>query len=543
MAKTEKPAFDPNKKFEAVSEKPAFDPNAKSEPLVIDQKPSLITPAFASRASLVTPNINPEYLAAFKEGGKQGLTLNYANTDQAIMDKAPRAALAGQVLGSIPPAIAISTGLGALGAAASGPLISAVSKFAPKASAAITALGETAAGTGLKGWLARMAGTGATSAAQGGIQGGLTNPNEGGSRIENAKEGALIGAVAGPVMQTVAEAPGAIKAGLSNLAQTEAFKALNPSKTKDVIKLVQEGKAPKIGQTLRDTGVVRGIPTTNSGIANRVNTALEESGETFGKFIDDIAAHADDLNKSRGSSQNLPMVAQPKIGISRKAIADHLEQELIDAHQGIPTLEDQAAKMQKLITRFREGGDEFVSIKDAQRLKTAIGKKINWKRLPNEDIPDDEVFNRAIYYSFNKGVEDAADVASQSLGGDFARKFKDIKQQYANLKQAATIANRSSVGEYTNRFISPSDYGVGLFSTFASAGNPVVAVGASLLNKGARTFGNQIVSNAANLGSKAIPENLTRTLNQATLLTAPSIIGTGSQLNAIQRRAPDAGNR
>lgn len=430
---------------------------------------------------------------AFKQGILNGATMNYSTPDKDLIAKESGAFKTGKFIGSIAPTMGMGAGVTAAGRA-----IPAVS----------TAIESAYHAPGIAGLLSRMGIAGVQSGAQAAATGAISKPEEGETRLENATTQGLAATVAGPILQAASEVPGAIKGAVKTFADKEAFKALNPFKTKMVQKLVQSGQAPEIGATALETGVVSGIPTTKSGIARRANEAVEQVGEKLGQKIDQIANHVDEMSGIKtGKEVTNPLVSQPKIGVSREAIADHLENELVKDHMGVPTLEDNYSKIQKLIDRFREGGDSVLSIKQAQKAKEAIGKSINWNRLPHEDIPTEEAFNRAMYHSFSSGIEDAADVASQTMGPGSADEYRILKQQYSNLKNAATIANKASVGEYTNRFISPSDYGVGMFSSLlgASPEKAVVhGVVGALANKGARTFGNQILSSGANKASQIL---------------------------------------
>lgn len=437
-------------------------------------------------ASLVIPkNIEPDRAEAFKQGISSGGTFNYIAPDKELAKKYPGPLNTGKAIGNLIPAIGL------------GGLLSVVGKAIP----GVTAASEYVANApGAGGALARIGTTALQSGTQGAIAGGITNPDEGQTRLQNASEQGLAALVSGGILQAVAETPGLIKGAAKSFADREAFKALNPTKSRQVQNIVEAKKAPEIGATLRETGVIGGIPSTRNGIAQKANEAVEQVGEKLGSKIDEIASFADGLGSSKTGKEVVnPLVSQPKVGIDRQAIADHLEKELLQDHAGIPTLEDKYSKVQKLIDRFRSGGKGFLSIKEAQKLKTALGKSINWNRPFGTDMPESEVFDRAIYHTLSGGIEDAADVASQQMGTGVANEYRLLKKQYGNLKSAAAIANKAAVGEYTNRFISPSDYGVGMFSSLLGA-SPTAAVTnmaiGAMANKGVRTFGNQVFSGA-----------------------------------------------
>lgn len=504
-----KPDFDPNQPFQPVAQanaKPAFDPTKPFQP----------AGANASNDVLDALHQSPQYQAL-----KNPPTMTWSGIKEGFKN-------------------AIPVGSTAMGQVAGTPLGPA---------------GEIAGG-GAGNVFGNIVKNAAQDYQEGGIRQLLRPPTISGTIQAAKNEGQDFVNGMGQVMggKVIAAAPGVIKDSATDFANKEAFKSLNPTKTKMVQKIIQSGEAPGIGETLRDTGVVGGIPTTRSGIAQRTNEAVESVGQQLGQKIDQIAQYADKEN-----NLSSPFLSKPTVGLSRQAVGEALDQELmpeLPKDHGIPTLNDKASEVKDLIDQFKESGSDHFSIKGAQQVKKALGDNIDWTKQPSQ-MNSKELFNRALYHTMSRGIEDAADVASDELGPQFANEYRTLKSQYGNLKQAAVIANKSSVGEYTNRFISPSDYGVGLFSSL-SGGSPHAMAGHAIIgaiaNKGARTFGNQIMSNAGAMGAsiagmgsdlQSIPSPLVTIGTSAPMRSTPTLdiqpfMNAASNVQQDQNRASNS---
>lgn len=303
--------------------------------------------------------------------------------------------------------------------------------------------------------------------------------------------------------------PGLSKAGQTLRAGAErtAFKSLGPY-AREAMKAFGRGKVNDIGGTMIDTGAVgkMSLPKSYETLAENLKNLKESAGQKLGDTVEMMA------QKEGGSP----------IGVSRSKIGDELQSELIntEATDAAGVL-DRNAKMQAHIEAFRNPGlpngaagpvEDSIPLLQAEMKKRAIGKEINWDRLPGADIPDTEAFNRALLTKLRGGVEEGGEALASKTGYP-VDEFKSLKDQYGNLSEAAAIAEKRSQKNFANRFISPSDYGVGMVGAglgAMSGGSPEerlkhAAMGASfgLANKAARLYGNQMATTALNKASIA----------------------------------------
>lgn len=359
----------------------------------------------------------------------------------------------------------------------------------------------------------------------GAAMGALQNPAEQGKdvtdiseRAEQAVKGGIFGAAlpvvaegVSKVTSTIAKSP-QFKATVDKLrryAGEKAFKSLGPNQ-KDVFlarsKAVGEAaknRTSEIGNTAMEYGVIGKIPSSYSSLADRAVKQAEAVGAKLGDALDEIVAKADDI----ANGSNLPAIPgqRVRVGIDKALIAQELKDALIDT-SGVPGVGKDNRVISKLVDEFTSG-DNILDIKAAQKMKEAVGKRINWRRDPRADVPVSEKFYHELYSKLRDGIEDAAESVAGSLGKDARENFIKLKKAYGNLKTAAKIANEKSGREFANRYISMSDYqsgqlggALGLAISFAKGGDIVSnvvssavgsAVGA-LSNKGARRFANQI---------------------------------------------------
>lgn len=314
-----------------------------------------------------------------------------------------------------------------------------------------------------------------------------------------------------PRAQTIADNPGALALDLAvpfagqalssagtavrNKAGELAFKALGPY-AKQARNAMASGKVQDVGKTMLDTGAVGGIPTSYQGLADRLGSLRQSSGKELG----------DTVAKMAQAESGVP------ISLSRGEMAEQLEKKLINTQAtDAADVLDQNARMQSRIDAVRTNNgaeSSTIPLLEAEMKKRAVQKTINYNRPYGSDIPEAEIFNREYANQLRKGVEKGGEELAVKTGFD-VNKFKELKNTSGNIISADEIVNNRNGREFANRFLSPSDYGVGAMGAAVggmSSGSPEermkhAALGASLalLNKGARQYGNQYVSGRLNL--------------------------------------------
>lgn len=357
------------------------------------------------------------------------------------------------------------------------------------------AAGEVAAPLALSGLTKTAGGLAAAGrAAEYGAQGagiGLLSRPKGDDlinipeRLKQAKSGAETGALlsagSDALIKGIQSLPMAGKA-VKEKASELAFKALGGYQ-RDVLKAKDSGKLNQIGETALKEGIVSNVPKSYEGIADAAQSALDKKGQQF-----EVA-----LNKIADASQN------QNLKIDTGTLAKEMKNNLIADERLGGSVSSQNKMMTRRIEEFIKQNPEGLSIKEAQDLKTMVGKQINWNRLKGTDVPKDEQYYRALYHSLNEGVESAADQTASQLGGTSLKDWQKVKEEYGAIKTAAIIADKRAGREFANRFISPSDYisGVG---GLLHGGAPAAALAAGA-NHLVRKYGNQVLSKQAyNLG-------------------------------------------
>lgn len=356
----------------------------------------------------------------------------------------------------------------------------------------------------------------ASAAKAGAVLGAAQNPGdiEGeysplqiGDRAKNAAIGGAIGAAA----QGVVEAAPYIKRGASNAAdwfkekaERAAFKSVGPYQ-RDVIKAASKDEVRAVGRTLIDEGILKGAPSYEE-IAKRTSDRLGVKGKELEDIINVLSEEGDKLVGA--SAPNAVAKSGESIaasgGIDRDLIAAHLEKKLINPNEGIGGVAAKNEKFRQLIDEYKNKSGRFSNIKDNEAFKRAIKEEINWKRLPDADIPVDEIFNRELYSATRQGSEDAAGAVANHIGGDMPEKFKEIKKTYGNLASAEKMASTRAAKDSANRFLSPTDYltGTAGMAYGASQGDDLeskltgaaLGAGVGLANRALRTRGNPVLS-------------------------------------------------
>jgi hypothetical protein len=343
---------------------------------------------------------------------------------------------------------------------------------------------------------ASLLGRAAQTGAVGGAQGLLANPGdqEGviadglqlDERYANAGKGALTGAVASGAIDAAGKTLGAVvrsPQALKKMAETKAFKA-SGAMLRDYRKTGGEDGVRRVGRFMLDNGMVKAGGTFDD-VAAAATKAEGSSGKQLGDLVEQLG-----LDEALSGTKS----------IDRNAIAAKLEEKLL-SNQDLPGVNERNAMFKQLIDEFRAGNSgSAMGVAEAEGLKRGTGGLVNWKRLPDADIPDREQFYRALYGELKESAEDRA-----TKLGDEA--FKGLKNDYGTAKEVKKIASDRVLREQANRMFSPTDYGAGLFGAAAgfASGDGIkgrlknAAIGASLgvANKAARSYGNPLLAKGA----------------------------------------------
>lgn len=325
----------------------------------------------------------------------------------------------------------------------------------------------------------------------GGALGLLQNPNERpGEEGLNVGE-RLVGGAAGAALGGAAGAAGGAISSLSRenvakRAQESALASFRPSKRQVTL---NRDRLDKLGQTALDEGIITKQPRSYDELAESASEALNKKGKEIDDWIEKI---------SDAASQKAP--GQPT-GVNK----DKLLASVSEDFKSLAETEGNKGDIQKIrsmVDEFYKNKPETIPIKDAQSFKKKYGDMINWKRLPDSDVPLKEKFYRSIYDKLKVGIEDTAESLADTLGPSAKNEYQATKDSYRNLKSLFQMANESADRQLANRYVSLSDYQSGQLGGVVgamTASDPASMVARGLLgkavgmagNKAARLFGQQ----------------------------------------------------
>jgi hypothetical protein len=493
----------------ALGYAPEIYASMKANPVISGDTPTEIQSNIAESQ----PNFNQDEARKTYAGSKE-----YAQKElEAAQAANPKSFFGGELLGGIATTPGIGSGLKSVGV------------LAPEARGMLKGAYEASKMGGAIGLMSKPQGD------------DIINPSE---RVKNAVKGGLIAAPFGALggISTPKE--------LEEKAARRAFKAFDP-KLKDVNKNLKN--IQQLGKTALDVGLIGKQFKTYEELADATKESLELTGSKLDNWIDRIS---DAASKKAGVSAEGLMVpgskiAQAKVGVDKVKIIETLRQELADIGN-VPGASSKAKRISSVIDEFENGHPDIINIKDANKLKVKLGKEINWDRPFGSDIPPNELAQRAIYTSLKQGVEDAAEALSETLGKGSKEAYIADKVKYGNLKTLHNIANKSAGRDFSNRFLSLSDYQsgqtggiIGAMMGLGSAASPGVAAAkiaggaalGALGNKFARTLGDQPMAGLLYKASKS------PTVKAASgLLNSTGAISPGITYPALQQMNEGNGN-
>lgn len=501
-----KPPFDPNQKFEKVK-KPEFNEN-KSFGILES------VPEEAKQEVVFKPGAGMAALESFGNSASQG----YLAQAQAAVEPAMFKALnfvTGQKVEPDTYTVArdknlkrqadqrevnpVAAGIGGLAGTVAG--TAALSPILPGVTSTrlLGKLGQAAAAGGL-----------ASAIQNPGDVEGVIDPFQLGDRLENAKTGALIGGAAQGVLSGAGRALDMAKKipkNLENFAGNKTFKATGAI-IKDFRKANGQERINEIGKILRERGIVK-PGSTFEDIAEAASKLKGEEGKKIGDFIDKLddfqlrVNFADDVTRPIGANLT------PK-----SSLAEQVEKELINAKSSVPGINQKNETFENLIKEFKGSAEQGLGVKELQTLKQDLKSQINFKRLPDADIPVQEQFYRKLYDKVNKELESKAELLAKASG---LKGYVDSKKAYGVSKEIGKISKDRVARENANQMFGLGDKLIGSAGLLGgiAAGDSwedkaklgLLGASAALANKGARLYGNPIAASLASKASDILQKN------------------------------------
>lgn len=344
-------------------------------------------------------------------------------------------------------------------------------------------------------------------AAQGFVQNpgdelGKVEPGQLSERVQNAKTGALFGGLAqsgAEVASATGKALKSIPDKIKSYGEVKAFKSAGPM-LKDFRKAFGKNKVNELGAEMIEGGMVN-PGDTFADIADKSKQAKQAVGARIGEIYDKFKG-AVKIDTQSMTTDLVDAVIDPKI--MPKVGADKYGEAMLEVISDIE----------------RAGGD----INDVRALNDIIGEidtKINFSKRANE-LPVIQQGYMAIRNRLRDRITSLADEYGKAVGeGAIGAELKALNRKYSNLIDISSIASDRVARENANRFMSLTDTIAGVGGAAAGAGygareggvegaikGAAMGAGVGLLNKGARLYGNPMLSRGAyalGKGLKAIP--------------------------------------
>lgn len=343
----------------------------------------------------------------------------------------------------------------------------------------------------------------------GALQFGLTNPGDTPGEYAPAQllergKNAVKGGLLGGTLATVANVPQMAK-GLKQSANYRAVKAGGGmlkdyrnldrkdilDRTGDMLMTPQEGPEGKLIQVVTPGA-------TTEEIADRTGQIMKEHGERLKKVYSTLD---DNFDKIANSPARDALVTPSKI-------ADSIEQQLIRPMEGVQARKELLAPLRDIVNDFRAMPNQPMRFGEVKRQLSGYDDMINYDKLGGAG----KELQKQVRGIINGHMEKAVDAVGQASNFPLYENWKKSKEIFGSMKQMNDIANDKVFRETANRFISPSDHGVGIGMGVASAAakgafgpqQALMAAGGAVGNNLMRRFGNNTAALTANNASRLL---------------------------------------
>lgn len=283
-----------------------------------------------------------------------------------------------------------------------------------------------------------------------------------------------------------------VEAGASDWVSGRAFKAVLGGRNLKGVKLAGErfqGGPEAVGKAMLDEKIVTG-PSSFDEIAERLAAKREEIGTALGAKRAQLGELLPEGDRSLSGADlwshiDDQVIAPLRSDPSTRRVSRALEEKLSDLK------DDLLGNADKGISPID------LSFDSLQRMRQGMDKVLNWERASGDVTLE---AHRDVRRAFNNWLMDSAEKAAVKAGNpELVREIKSLNDRYAKIAFADGIAQEAIDRALANRFISPSDYGMGAMAAVADAasgGAYSIAKGAAgaLANKVARERGNPAIA-------------------------------------------------
>lgn len=403
------------------------------------------------------------------------------------------------------------------------------------------------------GFLGRTAQAAGGGAVMGAVQNpgdriGVIDPLQTEERIQNAKTGAIVGGatqVGTEAIKKGADLILSIPGRMQDYARLKAFKS-SGAMLKDFRKGAERGRINEMGQEMIEKGIVK-AGSTFEDVASTSENLRQSAGQVIRDTYDEAAKILGDQKFVLGlKPAQRTLIKKTNLNAIKfaKELETQFEAELRGKAGGTAAL----SALRENLEELRSLG-KLSNLADVQAFKESLDDIIKYNRsLGDEPLKKQFLFKMR---DFLKGkIQERIDALDQVIGSNRLESLKEANRQYGIWAEISRIAKDRVARENANRFASLTDTiagvggaGVGAVAGAASRGDlegtlkgAAYGAGLGLINKGARLYGNPILTQATyKTGGllKAIPSPVTGTVSRTAGLLAsqpPTLGGAAAQL-------------
>lgn len=309
----------------------------------------------------------------------------------------------------------------------------------------------------------------------------------------------------GPVVSKAADwTKDKVASGLKNIAEDRAVKAVTGQNISALRKMgkttlnsagdvdAAQAGIRKVGRDILDEPGVLRVGSRAEGLAPKLAQARNQYGEKIGevaKKIDEIAPGS--INPQAISDDILNYAATiPEVGAGK-----NVQKRLLEEAENFANMKN-------------------VNFSDAQNFKN----QFKFKPVDADALINSQDASNKVRQLISKRMEEAADdlaAKSPDTTKELLGQYKQLKSKYGSFKGASDAATDRVQKNLSNRFVAPSDYGLGsaagVASAIATGGSvgtgAVVAALAGAANKVGRERGSAAVARTADNLSKMLQNN------------------------------------
>lgn len=284
---------------------------------------------------------------------------------------------------------------------------------------------------------------------------------------------------------------------LETMARRRAAKQAGAVTIGDLRRLDRNKSLERVGKEALDSGIVTPLSGSQT-ILDRAQDLKKQAGSKIGEFKNAIDSRFGDV----ANSDLREHLFHPT------RVADRWNTELVNKLGVISA--DLGKEVGGIGEKLKSLGEGPIPFAEAEKLKQQLDQRIPWNKNAKEWTPQEKLLKDAreiLNEEIENGVEKITERTTHPQAFD---QWKQAKREYGAGKEISKMSQDKIFRDTANRFLSPSDYGVGAATGLAaSVQNPedrfnsflMGAAGAGV-NKFARKYGNALSATGARKASQ-----------------------------------------